>query len=139
MATYKVAIFGHNYNESSQPFSLSRKSFFVVPSTAIQEILSECAAIGAPEPEYLERGSTFVVIFYKNQRKLKEHHEITPRQQQILAILAKSEICSINHILQTLDNLPTDRTLRSDLAQLEKLHRIERVGQGRATMWHLVK
>ncbi len=107
--------------------------------TGTQEILSECAAIGAPEPEYLERGSTFVVIFYKNQRKRKEHHEITPRQQQILAILAKTEICSINHILQTLDNPPTDRTLRSDLAQLEKLGHIARAGQGRATMWHLVK
>jgi len=107
--------------------------------TGTQEILSECAAIGAPEPEYLERGSTFVVIFYKNQQKRKDNHEITPRQQQILDILAKIEMCSINHILQALDNPPTDRTLRSDLAQLEKLHRISRAGQGRATMWQLVK
>ena len=104
--------------------------------TGTQEMIEECRIMGAPEPEYIERGATFVVQFYKS---LQNHQkdEIMPRQKEILKIMALLGECTTTQIIQEMKNPPTDRTLRNDLVHLEKLEYVGRRGEGRATLWKL--
>jgi ATP-dependent DNA helicase RecG len=101
-----------------------------------QEMIQECQAIGAPEPEYIEKGTTFMVRFYKNKQD-QQPEVLTPRQQEILNIMASRNDCTTTQIRQTIKEPPTDRTLRSDLAQLEALGYVLRHGEGSGTRWRV--
>jgi ATP-dependent DNA helicase RecG len=108
-----------------------------------QEMIEECQKIGAPPPEYFERGNTFVVVFYSNPM-IKIHEEkkviMNPRHAEILKIMSTfKEGCSTTQIYNLMNSPPTDRTLRSDLVALEKQHHVERRGEGRVTIWLLKK
>jgi len=105
--------------------------------TGTQEMLEECKTIGAPEPEYIERGTTFVVLFYKNVQDLQKVGLLI-RQKEILKIMATLGECTTTQILEDMKAPPTDRTLRSDLARLEELGYIARQGEKRATTWWLL-
>ncbi len=106
--------------------------------TGTQEMLEECRTIGAPEPEYIERGTTFVVQFYKNPQG-KQKDDLVLRQKEVLRVMATLGECTTTQILKNMKSPPTDRTLRSDLARLEELGYASRRGEGRATTWKLVK
>jgi ATP-dependent DNA helicase RecG len=107
-----------------------------------QEMIEECNKIGSPNPEYLERGNTFVVVFKSNP--LSNISEITqftnPRLTEILRIMSSFEDgCSTAQILGLMQNPPTNRMLRNNLNELEKDGYVRRVGQGRTTLWLLTK
>lgn len=106
-----------------------------------QEMIEECRKIGAPEPEYFEKGNTFVVVFHSSPL-IKTHEEkrviMNPRHTEILKIMSTfKEGCSSTQIHNLMSTPPTDRTLRSDLVELEKQNLIERHGEGRKTIWLL--
>lgn len=104
--------------------------------TGTQEMLRESQKIGAPDPEYIERGSTFIVIFHKNLQD-RQKASLPPRQQEILNIMSRMGACTTTEILKDIKNPPTDRTLRSDLVQLEALGYVLKQGDGRATTWKM--
>ncbi len=99
-------------------------------------MIEECRLIGAPEPEYIERGTAFVVIFYKNQKALQSN-ELNLRQKEIVRVMAALGECTSTQILNNMKSQPTDRTLRTDLTRLEQLGYLYRSGVGRATTWQL--
>lgn len=108
-----------------------------------QEMIEECKKIGSPSPEYSERGNTFVVVF-KSNPMINIHDEkkmvMNPRHSEILNIMSTfADGCTTTQILHLMKSPPTDRTLRSDLTQLEKQNYIRRQGEGRATLWLLDK
>lgn len=103
--------------------------------TGTQEILAGCKAIGSPEPEFIERGITLVVLFYRNDNIAIA--QISNRQKDILEIIRTLDICSTYQILRQLESPPSDRMLRNDLSQLEELGCIYRQKQGRSTLWKL--
>lgn len=106
--------------------------------TGTQEMLAECRAINAPEPEYMERGTTFVVQLLANPKT--QHTDIlTARQREILTIITARGSCTTTNILESMKAPPTDRTLRNDLSLLEKLGYVARQGKGRSTTWRLPK
>ena len=49
--------------------------------TGTQEMIKECKELDKPEPEYIERGNTFIVCFKANTEKISE------RQKKILSLL----------------------------------------------------
>lgn len=108
-----------------------------------QEMIAECKKIGAQDPEYFERGNTFVVVFRSNPM-IKIHDKkrtiLHPRHTEILKIMsAFDDGCTTTQILKLMNTPPTDRTLRSDLIELEKQNYVERHGEGRTTLWILKK
>ncbi len=106
--------------------------------TGTQEMIEECRAIGSPDPQYIERGTTFVVQFYKNpQRGQKD--DLKLRQKEILTIMAALGECTTTKIKESMKAPPTDRTLRNDLAHLEKQNYVSRRGEGSGTTWKLIK
>lgn len=104
--------------------------------TGTQEIISECQAIGSPAPEFIERGTAFVVRLYKNKRETSKEN-LLPRQKEILDIMLFLKECSSSQILEKLSSARTDRTLRNDLSMLEEQGFICRRGEGRSTRWYL--
>lgn len=109
--------------------------------TGTQEMVEESRKIGAPDPEYIERGTTFAVRFYSNpkiQTPSVFGEVVVPRHQEILKVMASLDECTTTQILQKMSSPPTDRTLRSDLSKLEKLGYVLRRGEGRGTLWKLV-
>ena len=103
-----------------------------------QEMVEECRMIGAPEPEYIERGSTFVVRLYRNPQT-QQKDVLMARHKEILRVMALFDECATSQIMNDMKKPPTDRTLRSDLARLEELSYVSRRGEGRATMWQRIK
>lgn len=55
--------------------------------TGTQEMIKECKEIGKPEPEYVERGNTFVVSFRRSILTLKD--EVDLRRNKILSLLKR--------------------------------------------------
>ena len=108
-----------------------------------QEMIEECKKIGSPDPEYFENGNIFVALFRSNPMiKIHEKKQpiLNPRHLEILDIMSGfTNGCSTTQILNQMKNPPTDRTLRSDLVQLEKQKQVARHGEGRATIWILNK
>lgn len=108
-----------------------------------QEMMEECDKIGSPSPEYLEQGNTFTVIFKSNPLSKIAIEKISmtnPRHKEILNIMSSfDEGCSTSQILTKMKNPPSDRMLRNDLNELEKNGFIQRIGQGRTTLWVLNK
>jgi ATP-dependent DNA helicase RecG len=106
-----------------------------------QEIFEECKKIGAPDPQYIERGNIFVVVLRSNPL-VRNHDEkkliMNPRHLEILKIMTSFEGgCTTTQILKLMTSPPTDRTLRSDLTELEKQDYVVRQGDGRTTLWML--
>ncbi len=100
--------------------------------TGTQEIIKETKAIGKPEPEYVERGDTFVVIF---KSKIMGDSEV--RQNKIVELLRKHGKLQKSDIANRIELDVNERTLRRDLKQLEKMGIVQMVGNGRNTVWWL--
>lgn len=107
--------------------------------TGTQEMITACSAINAPEPEYMERGATFVVEFYASLQ-IKDQDTLIARQKEILEVIARLGECQTTQILSHIKNPPTDRTLRADMLKLEQLGYVSRYGRSsRSTTWKLTK
>lgn len=103
--------------------------------TGTQEMIKECKEIGKPEPEYLERGNTFVVCFKKSILTLKDHVDI--RQNKILSLLKQQNGLSSAEIKKRLDVAISERTLRRDLNHLMEHGSLQLEGKGVAAVWYL--
>lgn len=106
--------------------------------TGTQEIIKECMEIGLPEPEYIERGNTFVVSF-KSVRLALASSKLSDRQKQILSILQESGGLKSADIRQSLGADVSDRTLRRDLNFLMEAKLIRLEGRGVSAVWLLNK
>lgn len=103
----------------------------------IQEIISSCMAAGDPEPEFIVDDVEFKVVFrfptsikstVISAQKSSKAKPLTPRQQEIIDILATSDELKLNEILSKLSIAPTERTLRRDLSTLKLLGLVESSG-----------
>jgi ATP-dependent DNA helicase RecG len=104
--------------------------------TGTQEMIKECKELGKPEPEYIERGNTFVVCFYKSIPTLKETVEF--RQNKILSLLKLQNGLSSAEIKKRLGMNITERTLRRDLNHLREQGRLRLEGRGASAGWFLI-
>jgi len=69
----------------------------------------------------------------------KKQQILNPRHLEILEIVFEfTDGCTTTQILKLMNNPPTDRTLRSDMVQLEQQKQV-RQGEGRASIWMLNK
>lgn len=106
--------------------------------TGTQEMIKECKALGKPEPEYIERGNTFVVCF-KTVVNVAEEQGINARQNEILSLLKQQNGLKSSEIKERLNLDITDRTLRRDLTHLMELQLIYLEGRGVSAVWFLNK
>lgn len=104
--------------------------------TGTQEMIKECRVIGKPEPEYIERGNTFVVRF--KIRDIKEL-SLNERQEKILGLLKEYDGLRSADIKEKLGILVTDRTLRRDLNDLQRHNIIYLEGKGVSATWFINK
>jgi ATP-dependent DNA helicase RecG len=104
--------------------------------TGTQEMIKECLAIGKPEPEYIERGNTFVVSF-KSKAVSLNIPKLTERQNIILLLLKELGGLKSVEIKQKLGSDITDRTLRRDLNYLMEIKLIHLEGRGVSAIWHI--
>ena len=123
---------------------LYKRGIIESAGSGTQLIIKECAEISKPEPEFVERGNTFVVIFRNEpsqeaaaQTKIIDN--LHPRLIEILDVMRSTNSCTSSQILDKLESAPTDRTLRNDLNKLEELGLVLRTGGGSATRWRMVR
>jgi ATP-dependent DNA helicase RecG len=95
--------------------------------TGIQEMIKACKELDKPEPEYIERGNTFVVCFRKSILTLKDNVDI--RQNKNLSLLKQQNGLSSAEIKKRLDVTISERTLRRDLNHLMEIGRIRLGGR----------
>jgi ATP-dependent DNA helicase RecG len=101
--------------------------------TGTQEMIKECKELGKPEPEYIERGNTFVVCFKKAILTLKDNVDI--RLNKILSLLKQQNGLSSAEIKKRLDIDISERTLRRDLNHLMERGHIRLKGKGASATW----
>lgn len=107
--------------------------------TGTQEMIKECKALGIPEPEYIERGNTFVVCFMAAINVIEKERHMNARQDEILSLLQQQNGVKSAEIKEKLGANITDRTLRRDLNYLMELHLIHLEGRGVSAAWFLNK
>lgn len=104
-----------------------------------QKIIELCTRAGHPAPEFLEQnaavGVRFLPIGYI--APLRVSHDLTPRQREILLLLAGKETTPLRTIRAGLENPPAHRTLQDDLAHLKRLGLIDSGGHGRGAAYWL--
>lgn len=94
------------------------------------------------EPEFIERGNTFVVCFNSKvrQEKPKLNIVVTPRQKEIMSILSVHKELSASDINQQLtESKLSPTTLRDDLSKLKVMEVISNKGRGAYAVWFLNK
>jgi ATP-dependent DNA helicase RecG len=107
-----------------------------------QQMVELCRKAGNPKPKFVELTGSFTVIL-----PLKEpiasmvssrSKELTPRQEEILALLKKSQLNSAQ-IAKQLKSTQSRRMVQIDLTKLEKNGLIKREGESRSIVWKLAK
>lgn len=116
-------------------YAMSKLGIIESVGTGTQEMIKECKAIGKPEPEYIERGNTFVVCFKTSIFKLKIN--TTMRHSIILQCLKNHPGLSGAEIQKKIDIHIPGRTLRRDLNILMNQGCIRLEGKGSAAVWFL--
>lgn len=101
-----------------------------------QEMIQDCRAIGSPDPEFIQDGSSFSVVFSKNLQ-VRDKDELTIRQREILTIMQTLGECTRVQIANKFKALISERSLRAELSYLEKTGRVLRRGIGKAITWKL--
>jgi ATP-dependent DNA helicase RecG len=102
-----------------------------------------CKQAGHPEPEFFERSGGFCVrLFFKYSMQVSQAtaetiaaFKLKPRQKEILGLLSSGKKMSVSEIYSQLLEPPSIRTVKGDLALLQKQKLVEPVGKGRTTVW----
>jgi predicted HTH transcriptional regulator len=95
------------------------------------------------EPEFIEQGNTFSVIFkakeplYYLRATEEKLGQFTVRQRKIFDLLSKNKRMSPQEILRNLGDLISDRTLRRELSFLKEGGIVDSEGKGSKTTWFL--
>ena len=123
-----------------------RRSMIEQWGRGTQQIVELCVTEGHPEPEYrMETGGLTVYLYSKNPMQTakevapKAKISLTSRQEQILAILSRSDGLRSKEILAKLSDSPAERTLRDDLAFLKQNGLVGSSGSTKTTIWHKKK
>ena len=103
--------------------------------TGTEEMIKECKNLGLPEPEYIERGNTFVVCFKKETLSLKDNLVI--RHNKIISFLQLYPGLSSTEIQKRIDIDIATRTLRRDLKILNEQGRVRLEGKGTSAIWFI--
>jgi len=112
-----------------------------------KRIIEACRVLGYPEPEWLELGTSFRVIFYPHAKTTLNVQELKsvsaevllPRQAAILNILGVGESLPFRQIMEKLPLKVSERTLRYDLTRLQEAGFLILKGKGRTTVWLRVR
>ncbi|MBI4454932.1 MAG: putative DNA binding domain-containing protein [Acidobacteria bacterium] len=104
-----------------------------------QKIVELCVKAGHPEPEYVEQSESFGVRFLPSGYIAPHRiaHDLTPRQREILQILAGQESAPLRRIMEKLSSPPAAATVRDDLYHLKRLKLVDSKGHGRGAVWFL--
>ncbi len=101
--------------------------------TGTEEMIKECKNLGLPEPEYIERGNTFVVCFKKEMLSSKDN--VYQRHNKIISLLKLHPGLSSTEIQKRIDVDIPGRTLRRDLNNLMEQGRVRLEGKGANAIW----
>lgn len=102
-----------------------------------------CAQVGNPEPEFFERSGGFCLrLFFKYSIQVPQVEvetfselKLKPRQKEILKLLGGGKKMSVREIHPQLSEPASIRTVKGDLALLQKQKLVESLGKGRTTVW----
>jgi len=103
-----------------------------------------CTQTGNPEPEFFERSGGFCVrLLFKHSMRVPPIAteetlaalKLKPRQKEILRLLSKGKKMRVGEIHTQLSESLSIRTVKGDMALLQKQKLVESVGKGRTTMW----
>lgn len=125
--------------------TLFRRGVIESVGTGTQEMIKYCQELGLQEPEFLEEGDTFSVIFKAKEPEqtlrmidqTKKHEQLTARQNEIINLLRENETLSASDIIAKLAQPSSERTLRRDLLALKKLGIIDSSGHAWTAIWFL--
>jgi ATP-dependent DNA helicase RecG len=104
-----------------------------------------CRENGTPEPDFEEYSGGFSTAFnFKEAMSTAIQkpdqawlEQLTPRQKEIIAILSTENAMSTHAIRQQMQDPPSERTLRYDLANLRDKGVISSVGTTKTTTWSI--
>ena len=119
---------------------LYRRGIIESVGTGTQEMVKESIAIGKPEPEYIERGNTFVVCFKKQSAfnlPTAVLDEMSDRQYRVFLLLKKYSPLKSSEIIEALGLNVTECTLRRDLNGRMDLELIDLRREGQSVVWFL--
>jgi len=104
-----------------------------------QKIVELCVADGHPEPEFVEQAGSVGVRFLAGayQPPYRVGYDLTPRQRELLAILAQESALTSGDILLRLTHRIPGRTLIRELDELRNLGLVRSSGRTRGTIWSL--
>lgn len=123
--------------------TLFRRGIIESVGTGTQEMIKYCKELGMQEPEFIEQGNAFYVIFKAKEvlhtiRRVDENFEtLTIRQKAIVNLLRQHDTLSFSELSQKLESKPSEPTLRRDLSALKKLHIIDVRGRTWSAVWFL--
>jgi len=115
-----------------------RRGYIEAMGIGTQEILKSCAAADMKEPEFYEQAGAFAVKLWSRhyQPTQRDNINLPDRKQHILKLLQNISL-SPNEILNQLQEVISDRTLRRDLQDLKDLGYVDNEGQGKKSRWFL--
>lgn len=110
--------------------------------TGTVRMIRYCQKNGTPEPEFQENSGGLAVTFRFKEpmgRRVTgapaNVYGLTPRQQEILDILALGDKMTVNDILAKLVAPPASRTLREDLNHLKSVGLVDLEGKAKLSKW----
>jgi predicted HTH transcriptional regulator len=113
--------------------------------TGYRRIKEACERDNYPIPEWRE-SALYVDITFKQRGQAGDKKELrsgqeawapSMRQKAILGLFAKQSQMTIKDIVQQLENPPTTRSIRTDLAILQEHGLVRLEGFGRSAIWIL--
>ena len=116
-----------------------RRGFVERWGRGTQLIVELCVQAGHPEPEFVEQAGAVGVRFLPSgyTAPLRVAYDLTPRQREIMQILASTPDVPLGYIHGQLEDPPAERTLQDDLSHLKRLGLIRLQGRGRGAIYRL--
>lgn len=95
---------------------------------------------GLTSPEFEVRGGEVVVRFFpiRYVPPSRVHHELTPLQREILAVLAELDAVPSPQVREALTHTASETAVRDNLRILQHLGLVEKLGRTRGALWRLV-
>ncbi len=108
----------------------------------IELIVQKCLEEGLPEPEFFERSGGFCVCL-RSKTILQEidlsSKPLSSRQAAILRAFEDSAEMTLGELTDLLGGSLSERTVRRDLSEMQKLGLIQLEGFGRGAKWRLLE